>query len=118
MLDGYAEPRQLFVQWVPQGFGYRSINLGFAIWVAARAWRGRDRVHLMVHEPFLPWSANPVHLAVSLIHRLMLMIASHGATHVWLSTQAWKDRIRRYVPSHIPIEWLPVPAPVAADTKR
>ena len=65
----------------------------------------------MVHEPFLPWSSNPVHLAVSLVHRIMLLIASRGATRVWLSTSAWKGRVRRYVPSRVPVEWLPVPAP-------
>ena len=88
LLDSYAGPRHLFVQWVPQGFGYRSMNVGFAMWLAARGWRRHDRLHLMVHEPFLPWSSNPVHLAVSLVHRIMLLIASRGATRVWLSTSA------------------------------
>ena len=111
LLDSHPGPRHLFVQWVPQGFGYRSMNLGFALWIARRASQRQDRVHLMVHEPFLPWSSNPVHLAVSLVHRIMLMIASRGATRVWLSTSAWKNRVRRYVPSRVPVEWLPVPAP-------
>ena len=114
-LDSAPGPRRLFVQWVPQGFGYRSLNLGFALWVADRAWRRGDQVHLMVHEPFLPWSSNPIHAAVSVVHRIMLALASSGATRVWLSTSRWKDRIRHYVRPGIPVEWLPVPAPTLPD---
>ncbi|HUS25270.1 MAG TPA: glycosyltransferase [Candidatus Binatia bacterium] len=110
-LNAHPGPRRLFVQWVPQGFGYRSLNVGFALWVAARAWWRRDEVHLMVHEPFLPWLPNPVHSAVSLVHRLMLAIAGSGAARIWLSTSTWKERIRPYVRRRIPVEWLPVPAP-------
>src|SRR5260221_4075914 len=28
-LDRFPAPRKLFGQWVPQGFGYRSMNVGF-----------------------------------------------------------------------------------------
>ena len=117
-LDRRPGPRRLFVQWVPQGFGYRSLNLGFALWLAGRARRQGDQVHLMVHEPFLPWSASPIHLAVSLVHRAMLAAASFGATRVWLSTSTWKDAIRPYVRARVQIEWLPVPAPTLPNIAR
>ena len=113
-LDACPGRRQLFVQWVPQGFGYRSLNLGFASWVARRARKG-DRVHLMVHEPFLSWSVRPLHLAASLVHRAMLTTAARSATRVWVSTSIWKEAIRPYVPSATPIDWLPVPAPRLPD---
>ena len=116
-LDAGQRPRRLFVQWVPQGYGYRSVNLGFAMWLAGRVRRQRDQLHLMIHEPFLPWSSNPFHLGASLLHRAMLVAASARATRVWLSTEAWRDYVRPYVPSRTPVEWLPVPAPsVAVDT--
>ena len=115
-LDASHGPRRLFVQWVPQGYGYRSLNLGFALWLAGRARRQRDQLDLMVHEPFLPWSFNPLHFGGSLLHRAMLATASAKATRIWLSTQTWRDYVRPYVPSRTPIEWLPVPAPsIAAD---
>ncbi|MEQ1907195.1 MAG: hypothetical protein ABMA15_00130 [Vicinamibacterales bacterium] len=113
-LDACQYPRKLFVQWVPQGYGYRSVNLGFAMWLAGRARRQRDQLHLMVHEPFLPWSVKPLHLGASLLHRAMLVTASANATRVWLSTQTWRDYVRPYVPSRTPVEWLPVPAPPVA----
>lgn len=116
-LDRRPGPRRLFVQWVPQGFGYRSLNVGFALWLAGRARRG-DQVHLMVHEPFLSWLPSPRHLVASLIQRAMLATASSGATRVWLSTPTWKDVVRPYVRSRVPIEWLPVPAPTLPTVAR
>ena len=115
-LDASQSPRRLFVQWVPQGYGYKSVNLGFATWLAGRSRRQRDQLHLMIHEPFLPWSSSPLHVGASLLHRAMLVAASARATRVWLSTQTWRDYVRPYVPSRVPVEWLPVPAPsVAVD---
>lgn len=108
-------PRRLFVQWVPQGYGYRSVNLGFAAWLAGRARKHGDQLHLMVHEPFLPWSSAPLHFGGSLLHRAMLVLASARATRIWLSTQTWRDHIRPYVPSATPVEWLPVPAPAIGN---
>ena len=48
----FPPPRRLLVQWVPHGFGYRSLNVGFCLWLWQRARRG-DRVEIMVHEPYL-----------------------------------------------------------------
>ena len=52
LLDACPSPRTLLVQWVPHGYRYKSLNLPFVSWVAARARRG-DRVEVMVHEPWL-----------------------------------------------------------------
>jgi glycosyltransferase involved in cell wall biosynthesis len=111
LLNQFRSRRRLFVQWVPHGFGYKSLNLPFAIWLACRAWLRHDELHLMVHEPFMRFSKRPAHVALSLVHRLMFAVASSGATSVWLSIPAWRDYVRPYVPRWIPIEWLPVPSP-------
>jgi glycosyltransferase involved in cell wall biosynthesis len=110
-LNGRPGPRHLFVQWVPQGFGYRSLNVWFAAWLACRAWLRHDELHLMIHEPFLEFSPHPLRVVVALLHRVMLAIAGSGAAHIWLSTATWKSQVRPYVPAKTPIEWLPVPAP-------
>src|SRR5688572_4626035 len=57
-IDACPAPRRLLVQWVPHGFGRRSMNLGFCLWVARRARRG-DRVHVVVHEPYLEFTRGP-----------------------------------------------------------
>lgn len=109
------ERRRLFVQWVPHGFGYRSLNLGFALWLAWRAWILGDEMHVMVHEPFLRFSRRPRQAAAALVHRVMLALACSGAVRVWLSIPTWVDDVRPYVPRRTPVRWLPVPAPTLRD---
>lgn len=111
LLAQHPPRRRLFLQWVPHGYGYKSINLPFAIWIAWRAWRHRDELHLMVHEPYMRFSKRPAEIAASLIHRLMFAIVASGATNVWLSIDTWRRYVSPLVPSGTPIEWLPVPAP-------
>lgn len=96
-LDRYAGPRRMLVQWVPHGYGYRSMNLAFCLWLRQRAVRCGDRVDLMVHEPFLPfrvgrWRQN----AAAVMHRLMTIVLLRTARQVWVSTPRWGDKLRPY----------------------
>ena len=109
-LDRQQRPRRVFVQWVPQGFGYRSLNVGFAAWLAWRAWKKGDQIHMMVHEPFLPWSVKPARFVAAFVHRVMLVLATRRATRIWLSTPSWEPLVRRFVPRGTPLAWLPVTA--------
>jgi glycosyltransferase involved in cell wall biosynthesis len=109
-------PRTLFVQWVPHGYGYRSLNLPFAVWVSVRAARG-DRVEVMVHEPWLAFerSSPRVNVAAA-VHRLMTALLLRSATRAWASIPAWLPGLRRLAGT-TDVSWLPVPAllPLAAD---
>jgi glycosyltransferase involved in cell wall biosynthesis len=115
-LGAYATPRSLFVQWVPHGYGYKSLNLPFACWIALRAWRG-DRVEVMVHEPWLAfeWSSAR-QSAAALVHRLMMALLLAGARRAWVSIPAWQSMLRRMA-RRTEVAWLPIPAllPVVAD---
>src|SRR5687767_12590778 len=59
-LDEYPAPRTLLVQYAPQAFGRRGMNVAFARWVLGRAREGVE-VRVMFHEPFFPfeWSRRP-----------------------------------------------------------
>src|SRR5258708_7501026 len=46
-LDQFPGPRRILVQWVPHGYGYRAMNLGFCWWLRNRVARHGDRVDLM-----------------------------------------------------------------------
>jgi len=111
-LDSFPQPRHLLVQWVPHGFGYKSLNLPFCLWLWQRAARHGDRVDLMVHEPSLPfekgrWRQN----AAALVHRLMTVIVLRAAQRVYVSTPAWEPRLRPYDGGrHHTFHWLPVPS--------
>ena len=111
-LESCAAPRRLFVQWVPHGYGYKSLNLPFCLWVRHRARRGDD-VHLMVHEPFLPFDLGRMRQNVgALVHRLMLRILLGAASRVWVSTPSFDDDVRGVAPRAMATTWLPVPSPV------
>ena len=116
-LDAFPGPRRLFVQWVPHGYARSSVNLTFCWWLLARARLKRDRIELMVHEPFLPfrWGAFR-QSAAALAHRAMTMILLAAAAHVWYAIPAWEKRWRPYrFGRRISSGWLPLPSTVPVD---
>jgi len=115
-LDQFPAPRRLLVQWVPQGYGYRSMNLPFCLWLWRRAKLKHDRIELMVHEPFLAFGegSGKQDMAAA-AHRLMVVILLKAASHVWVSIPDWETHLRPFllgrqksfsclpVPSNIPV---------------
>jgi glycosyltransferase involved in cell wall biosynthesis len=121
-LDGFPGPRRILVQWVPHGYGYRSMNVAFCWWLRNRAVRCGDRVEIMVHEPYLSFGkGSPRQSAVAAVHRLMTMILLRAAERVWTSIPHWEGTWRPYaLGRRIPFQWLPIPSniPVAHDPGR
>jgi glycosyltransferase involved in cell wall biosynthesis len=119
-LNEIAGARRLFVQWVPHGYGYKSLNVPFCRWVARRTRRHGDQLDLMVHEPFLPFDvARPRQNVGAVIHRLMLSVLLGAAHRVWVSTPSFVPEIRRFARRRsIPFNWLPVPSPIEAIAPR
>ena len=113
-LDAHPAPRRLLVQWVPHGFGYRSMNLAFCLWLARRARRG-DLVELMVHEPYVEFSwRSPARSALAAVHRLMTLVVLASARRAWIAIPAWEARLRPYTLGRdLPMTWLPIPACVS-----
>ncbi|MEO6212386.1 MAG: glycosyltransferase family 4 protein [Vicinamibacterales bacterium] len=112
MLDGFTAPRRLLVQWVPHGFGYRSMNLGFCLWVRQRARKG-DCVDLMVHEPFLAFGGNWKQRAAAAVHRVMTVILLGAVRRVWISIPAWRRPLEPFARGRqLGFGWLPIPSPV------
>lgn len=109
-LDGVPGPRRLLVQWVPHGYGYRSMNVPFCLWLWKRARRG-DTVELMVHEPFLrfregSWRQD----AAAAVHRVMVGIVLQASQRVWVSTLIWAEVLRPWAfGKDLGFKWLPVP---------
>jgi glycosyltransferase involved in cell wall biosynthesis len=110
-LDQFAAPRRLLVQWVPHGYGYRSMNLPFCFWLWRRAKLKGDRVELMVHEPFLAFGegSRKQDLA-AVVHRLMIVLLLNAASQIWISTQEWEGLLRPFLLGRKKtFAWLPVP---------
>src|ERR1700733_15362311 len=49
-LDRFPAPRRILVQYVPHGYGRRSMNVPFCIWLWRRARNKGDSLEIMVHE--------------------------------------------------------------------
>jgi glycosyltransferase involved in cell wall biosynthesis len=115
-LDRFPRPRRLLVQWVPHAFGWRSLNLPFCLWLAGRG--RRDRVEVMVHEPFVPFAGSWRQRAAAGVHRAMTVLLLRAARAVWLSCGGWEAVLRPYaLGRRLPFRWLPVPSnvPVRRD---
>src|SRR6185436_6115778 len=113
-------PRRLLVQWVPHGYGYRSMNLPFCLWLWKRAKFSHDHVELMVHEPFLAFREGSAKQdLVAAVHRIMIVVLLNAATRVWVSIPDWGMRLRPFAFERRDrvFDWLPVPStiPVVDD---
>src|SRR5262249_6698218 len=110
---------RLLVQYTPNAWGYKSTNLGFCRWLAARG-RGGDHVRLMFHELFLYFqlSDRPTRWVLPPIHRWMLRTVLAGCSRIDYATEEWGRLLRQYpAASRRPMTWLPVPSniPVIGD---
>ena len=122
LLDQFSGPRRLLVQWVPHGYGYRSMNLQFCFWLRNRAAKHGDHVELMVHEPYLAFGEGSwKQSGVAAVHRLMTTVLMKTAARVWISIPAWENRLRPYAFGRaLEFCWLPIPSaiPVVDDAAR
>jgi glycosyltransferase involved in cell wall biosynthesis len=111
LLDQHPSPRTLLVQWVPHGYGRRSMNVGFCRWLSERVAHHGDFLQLMVHEPFLEFRGIRQSAAAA-VHRWMIRTLLHAAERVWLSIPAWESKLRIYAPSKLRMDWLPIPSSI------
>ena len=117
-LNRFPAPRRILVQWVPHGFGYRSMNLPFTLWLWHRARNRGDKIEIMVHEAFLAFEGTWRQRAAALVHRLMTIIILRAAERVWVSIPKCERLWRPFaLGRRIPFQWLPLPSnvPVARD---
>jgi glycosyltransferase involved in cell wall biosynthesis len=112
-LDAVPAPRRLLVQYAPQAFGMRGMNIGFCRWVLRRARRG-DEVRVMFHEPFVEFSlSHPRRNLIATANRVMAMLLLRAASVAYVSTPAWERLLRPWAPRSLgPMPWLPIPSTV------
>ena len=121
-LDRFAAPRRLLLQWVPHGYGYRSMNVWLCFWLCARARLCGDEV--THHRP----------RAVPRVRRGDAAAGRGGgraptddevllsaARLVWTTIPKWEECWRPYtLGRRVPFGWLPVPSttPVVATAEE
>lgn len=115
LLSGSPEACVL-LQYVPQAFGWRGMNLPFCGWLYARR---RKRLMVMFHEVTFPrrhassWRCN----LLGASSRAMASLVCRAASRVFISTPIWVEVLRAQCGFVGEATWLPLPSviPVHRD---
>jgi glycosyltransferase involved in cell wall biosynthesis len=99
---------QILVQYTPQAFGWRAMNVLFASWVFAQRAR---RPIVMFHEVRLPFALRqrPDYNVMAIVTSLMAWLLVRAAGTSFVSTSAWEPMLRR-MRRRADIRPLPVPS--------
>jgi glycosyltransferase involved in cell wall biosynthesis len=111
-----AGPGEILVQYVPQGFGLRGMNLPLCLWLFERR---RAGITVMFHEVTvgLSWDQPMRHNAIGAVNNAMAFVLTRAARRCFVGAAAWEARLRALSPEQVAISWLPVPSnlPVVED---
>ena len=108
---------QILVQYVPQGFGMRGMNLPFCVWLFERR---RAGITIMFHEVAvaLRWQQPLRHNVIGAVNRAMAFALTRAARRCFVVAAAWEQLLRALAPAQAEISWLPVPSNVAVVEDR
>jgi glycosyltransferase involved in cell wall biosynthesis len=109
-LDAFASPRRLLVQYVPNVWNQKGMNIGFCRWLLRRRHQG-DSVRVMFHEVrYHPIAGDrPIRWVLVAVQTWMARVLLRAATQVYVSVPAWADLLRQISPrSTTPIAWSPI----------
>ncbi|MCE9561938.1 MAG: hypothetical protein K8U57_07775 [Planctomycetes bacterium] len=108
-------PDRILVQYVPHAFGFKAMNLLFAVWIASRA-RRLAPVWVMFHEVAFPFSWRPLkHVALGATTHVMARLLAGAADRVFVSVPAWGQMLKWICSGGRGPEWLPVPCTLETD---
>ncbi len=102
--------RNIFLQWVPSGYGFDSLNVFFCLWLLLQVVRGHH-LCVMFHEFGYNLSERKFHLKIAgLIHRAMATLLLSASCAAFASCMAVANRLKSYNFCGRRIEVLPVPS--------
>jgi hypothetical protein len=109
-LTARPRPDRLLVQYTPQAFGYKGMNLPFALWLAYLG--RRTPVWVMFHEVACPLGRGQTLKYALLGHvtRRMARLVAGTADRLFVSVPSWGPLLRELGQRRRPAEWLPVPS--------
>ncbi len=114
LLDSFAAPRTLLVQYAPNAYGLRGLNIFFCCWLWWRAIFRRDDVRVMFHEPFFYFAwQRPQRNLLALVQRLMAVLLLAASRVAYISIPAWEKMLRPFMwLRRTKLKWLPIPATI------
>jgi glycosyltransferase involved in cell wall biosynthesis len=117
-LKDFPAPRRILVQYVPQAFGWKGLNIPFCLWLRSRR---NDAVWVMFHEVYFPfgWKQSPAHNLLGAGTRLMASLVTSAAERKFVSIPAWMPLLKSGSVKESTAGWLPVPSsiPVIDDAE-
>ena len=111
-LDRWPAPRSLLLQYAPNAFGVRGMNVPLCVWLLIRS--RRDDVRVMFHEPYFYFGwRRPSRNVLALVQRLMAILLLGASRRVYLSSASWERCLSPYMwLGGRQLMWLPVPSNV------
>jgi glycosyltransferase involved in cell wall biosynthesis len=104
--------RNIFLQWCPTGYGYKSLNIFLCFWLAWQVAQGH-LLTVMFHEVAYSLSERKLRLKIAgIIHRIMAIILLKYSRQVFVSTATIAKQLRKYNLRQRNITVLPVPSNV------
>jgi glycosyltransferase involved in cell wall biosynthesis len=120
-LAAQPRPQRILVQYTPQAFGWKGMNVPFAAWAAGPA-RRLGPVWVMFHEVMFPVESGQAlrYAVLGRVTRAMARLLGRTADRTFVSIPAWARLLRRLCRPARPAEWLPVPSnvPLQANPAR
>ena len=113
-LRSYSAPRHLLIQYVPHGYGWKSMNLAFCFWIFLQR---NHNVTVMFHEVAYPFRPGQLwrHMLLAVVHRIMAWLILRSARHSFTSTDRYLSLLRRLGPSQASIRILRLCSNVPLD---
>lgn len=114
LLNDFSRPRTLLVQYAPNAYGWRGLNLFFCWWLYWRSVFRADDVRVMFHEPFFYFAwQKPQRNLLALGQRLMAVLLLAACRVAYISIPAWEKMLRPYaLLRRTKMKWLPIPATI------
>ncbi len=89
-LSTFPSHKVICIHYVPHGYGYKAMNVMFALWVYWRSLRGDD-IRVLFHEVIFPWVRKPLRQNIlAFVTRIMAFLLVRAARRCYVTIPGWR----------------------------
>jgi glycosyltransferase involved in cell wall biosynthesis len=114
-LRSYPAPLNLLIQYVPHGYGWKSMNLAFCLWIFRQR---HHNVRIMFHEVAFPFRAGQRwrHTVLAVVHRMMAWMILRSARQSFTSTDQYLSLLRKLGTPRMSLDMLRICSNVPSNS--